>query len=282
MLGFRPRTEMPALLRMLRYGCRIRLHRPPRIGDAVVVEVHISDQKQESGRVAAERGAELIRAALDARGEATIIVATGASQFEMLEALVVQPDIDWSKVTGFHLDEYVGIEISHPASFRRYLKERFVEVLPSALRAFHYLSGEGDAAAECQRVGELIARESVDVAFIGIGENGHIAFNDPPADFETTEAYLVVDLDEACRQQQLGEGWFPSFDDVPKQAISMSVQQIMKSAAIICTVPDERKATAVAGAVQGEVTPAVPASILQQHADCHLYLDAPAASNLSP
>jgi glucosamine-6-phosphate deaminase len=247
----------------------------------VGVQTTTSDQKQESGRLAAARGANYIREAIAARGEATIIVATGASQFEMLEALVAERDIDWSKVTGFHLDEYVGIPIIHPASFRRYLWERFVSELPLPMRAFHSLSGEGDPGAECKRVGALIAEQPVDVAFIGIGENGHIAFNDPPADFETTEPYLVVDLDEACRQQQLGEGWFPTFDDVPKQAISMSIRQIMKSAAIICTVPDERKATAVAGATQGAVTPEVPASILQEHGDCHLYLDAAAASQLS-
>jgi len=135
--------------------------------------------------------------------------------------------------------------------------------------------------AECQRAGALIQEREVDVAFIGIGENGHIAFNDPPADFETTNPYLVVDLDDACRQQQLGEGWFPTFADVPKQAISMSVNQIMKSAAIVCTVPDERKAEAVANSLQGTVTPAVPASVMQKHADCHLYLDQPAASKLS-
>ena len=245
------------------------------------MEITISENKIESGRRAAQRGAELIRAAIAARGKATIIVATGASQFEMLEALVAEPDVDWSVVTGFHLDEYVGISITHPASFRKYLWERFVSKLPLPLKAFHYLDAEGDSEAECSRVGELISEEAVDVAFIGIGENGHVAFNDPPADFETAVPYIVVDLDEACRQQQLGEGWFPSFDAVPKQAVSMSAQQIMKSAAIICTVPDERKAEAVANASQGPVTPEVPASILQNHADCHLYLDEAAASKRS-
>ena len=245
------------------------------------MEITISENKVESGKRAAKRGAELIREAIAARGRATMIVATGASQFEMLEALVQEPDIDWSVVTGFHLDEYVGISITHPASFRKYLWERFVSKLSLPLRQFHYLNAEGDPGEECSRVGELIAQECVDVAFIGIGENGHVAFNDPPANFETTEPFIVVDLDEACRRQQLGEGWFPTFEDVPKQAVSMSAQQIMKTAAIICTVPDERKAEAVANASQGPVTPTVPASILQNHDDCHLYLDEAAASKRS-
>ena len=176
-----------------------------------------------------------------------------------------EPDIAWNRVTGFHLDEYVGLPIAHPASFRGYLWQRFVSRLPLPLAAFHFLDGEGDPQAECRRVGEIIRRHPIDVAFVGIGENGHLAFNDPPADFETEEPYLVVELDDACRRQQLGEGWFPTFDDVPQQAISMSVRQIMKSRAIICTVPDERKAEAVRNAVEGEVTPQVPASILQRH-----------------
>ncbi len=245
------------------------------------MEITISENKIESGKRAAKRGAELIREAIAKRGHATIIVATGASQFEMLEALVGEPDIDWSVVTGFHLDEYVGIPITHLASFRKYLWQRFVSKLPLPLQAFHYLDAASEPASECTRVGELISRESVDVAFIGIGENGHVAFNDPPADFEVEDPYIVVDLDEACRQQQLGEGWFPSFDAVPKQAVSMSAKQIMKSAAIICTVPDERKAVAVANASQGPITPDVPASILQKHANYHLYLDEAAASKRS-
>ncbi len=245
------------------------------------METSISEDKQTSGKLAAQRGATYIRQALADRGEATIIVATGASQFEMLEALVAEPDIDWQRVTGFHLDEYVDLTMTHPASFRLYLWQRFVSKLPRPPKAFHFLNAEQDPQAECQRAGELIAEHTVDVAFIGIGENGHIAFNDPPADFDVSDPYIVVNLDDACRLQQLGEGWFPTFEDVPKQAISMSAQQIMKSAAIICTVPDERKAQAVANATRGEVSADVPASILQQHAQCHLYLDQPAASKLN-
>lgn len=238
--------------------------------------------KLAMGKAAAAAGAEHIRRALAERGAANIIVATGASQFEMLAALVKEPNINWNRVTGFHLDEYVGLAIDHPASFRGYLWQRFVSQLPLPLRAFHFLNAEANPQAECKRVAEILRKHPVDVAFVGIGENGHLAFNDPPADFETEEPYLVVQLDDACRRQQLGEGWFPTFDDVPKQAISMSVRQIMNSAAIICTVPDERKAQAVKGAVEGAVSPQVPASILQQHRHCTLFLDPPAAAQLRP
>ena len=150
--------------------------------------------------------------------------------------------------------------------------------LPLPLAAFHFLDGEGDPEGECERASALIEETTIDVAFVGIGENGHLAFNDPPADFETERPYLLVDLDDDCRQQQFGEGWFPDFESVPKRAISMSVRQIMKSEAIVCTVPDERKAKAVQNATQGPVTPEVPASILQEHPDCHLFLDVAAAS----
>jgi glucosamine-6-phosphate deaminase len=244
------------------------------------MDIRIMPDKEQMGKAAAAAGAELLRTALTERGAANIIVATGASQFEMLAALSESPGIDWHRVTGFHLDEYVGLRITHPASFRRYLWERFVSRLPLPLRAFHFLDGEGDPATEAARVSEIIRRHPVDVAFVGIGENGHLAFNDPPADFETDEPYIVVRLDDACRRQQLGEGWFPTFDDVPREAISMSVRQIMKSRAIICTVPDERKAEAVRNAVEGNVTPQVPASILQRHERCTLLLDRPAASLL--
>jgi len=239
------------------------------------------DTKEEMGAAAAAAGAAKMRTAMEERGEINIIVATGASQFEMLEALTQEDGIDWTKVTVFHLDEYVGLSIEHPASFRKYLKERFEDQLPTPVKAFHYINAEDNPEAECHRVGELITASPIDVAFVGIGENGHLAFNDPPADFETEEPYLVVELDEACRQQQFGEGWFPNLEAVPAKAISMSVRQIMKSGSIICTVPDKRKSEAVRNAVEGEVTPQVPASILQEHADCHLYLDGPAADLLS-
>ncbi|MBT5311600.1 MAG: glucosamine-6-phosphate deaminase [Verrucomicrobia bacterium] len=233
--------------------------------------------KEEMGAAAAAHGVSKLQAVLAEKGSASFIVATGASQFEML-AKLAEADLPWNKLTGFHLDEYVGLSINHEASFRKYLWERFVSRLPLPLAAFHFLDGEEDADAECRRASELIEQTSIDVAFVGIGENGHLAFNDPPADFETDQPYLTVDLDDACRQQQFGEGWFPTLDAVPRQAISMSVRQIMKSDAIVCTVPDERKAEAVKNATQGPVTPEVPASILQEHPDCRLFLDAAAAS----
>ncbi len=244
------------------------------------MQIVIRDDPAQMGMQAAADGAVLIRQALETKGSATIIVATGASQFTMLEQLVREEGIDWSRITGFHLDEYIGLPLSHPASFRKYLKERFVDLVP--LKEFHYIDGEVQPAdEECRRLAAAISEHEVDVAFVGIGENAHLAFNDPPADFETESPYLIVDLDDACRQQQHGEGWFPTFDDVPKQAISMSVQQILKSKAIVCTVPDERKAEAVAASVEGTVTPDVPASILQNHSQTSLYLDRAAASKLT-
>jgi len=243
------------------------------------VNLNIFKTKAEMGAAAARQAAAWINAAIAEHGEANIILATGASQFEMLSSLVKQ-DVDWSKVTAFHLDEYIGLPDSHPASFRKYLKERFADKV-AGLKQFHYINGEGTPTAECVRVGALIRTSHIDVACIGIGENGHLAFNDPPADFDTDEPYIIVNLDEACRRQQLGEGWFPTLDDVPTQAISMSIKQIMKSAAIVCTVPDVRKAVAVQKAVEGPVTHMLPSSILQQHPRCEVYMDEPAAALLS-
>lgn len=242
------------------------------------MEIYIYPEKQEMGAAAAELAACHLRDAIAARGSANLILATGASQFEMLAALVALP-VEWSRVTAFHLDEYVGLSESHPASFRKYLKERFAAKAPS-LKAFHYINAEDDPAAECRRVGDILCRHPIDVACVGIGENGHLAFNDPPADFDTTEPYIVVELDEACRRQQLGEGWFDTLDDVPRRAVSMSIRQILASQCIICTVPDRRKAPAVRDTLEGQVSNTVPASILNTHDDCHLFLDEPAASML--
>jgi glucosamine-6-phosphate deaminase len=244
------------------------------------MRVVIGESKQAMANRAARDGAHHIREAIAERGEANIIVATGASQFEILAELVRADGIDWHRVTAFHLDEYVGLPIMHPASFRLYLWQRFVTKLPVPPRAFHFIDGDCDAEAECRRLSEITVKHPIDVAFVGIGENGHLAFNDPPADFETVQPYLVVALDEACRKQQLGEGWFKMLDDVPRRAISMSVRQIMMSKAIICTVPDDRKAKAVKNAVEGPVTPEVPASVLQQHEHAVLYLDRPSATLL--
>jgi glucosamine-6-phosphate deaminase len=244
------------------------------------MQIRTFDDKQQLGNAAAAEGAVAIRRAIEDRGEANIIVATGASQFEVLDALAHEPDIAWNRVTGFHLDEYAGLPITHPASFRLYLWQRFVSRLPLPLAAFHFLDGQRDLPSECRRVGASLREHPIDVAFVGIGENGHLAFNDPPANFETTEPYIVVELDDACRRQQLGEGWFPTFDDVPKRAISMSIQQIMKSNMIVCSVPDRRKAEAVRNSLQGPTTPDVPASILQKHENVTVYLDRESASLL--
>jgi glucosamine-6-phosphate deaminase len=193
---------------------------------------------------------------------------------------VKAPDIAWNRVTAFHLDEYVGMPITHPASFRKYLWERFVSRLPLPLAAFHYIDGEADPAGQCRTLSTAISEFTIDVAFVGIGENGHLAFNDPPADFQTTEPYIVVNLDEACRRQQLGEGWFKSLDEVPRQAISMSCRQILKSRAIIASVPDQRKAAAVKATVEGAISPRMPASILHKHPECAIFLDPDSASLL--
>jgi glucosamine-6-phosphate deaminase len=240
--------------------------------------ISIYADKTKMGTEAAKMAAHLLQQAITTRGDANLILATGASQFEMLGCLVIL-DIDWSKVTVFHLDEYIGLPESHPASFRKYLKERFENQVPG-LKIFHYINGETNPQVECERLGKLISSLTIDAACIGIGENGHLAFNDPPADFKTEKPYIVVDLDPACRQQQVGEGWFSSLAEVPKQAISMSIHQIMKSTAIICTVPDERKAEAVKNTVEGPVTNTVPASILQTHSRCRLFMDKTASAKL--
>ncbi|MEN6578254.1 MAG: glucosamine-6-phosphate deaminase [Phycisphaerales bacterium] len=245
------------------------------------VNKYIYQTKKEVGVAAANCAAQAIRSAIRNNGQANIILATGASQFEMLEQLVASQGIDWLKVVMFHLDEYIGLGADHPASFRRYLKERFVdEVAP--LRAAYFVKGDAeDPIEECRRLGVLIKAYPIDVACIGIGENGHLAFNDPPADFETQEAYLTVRLDEQCRKQQLGEGWFKSMSEIPTQAISMSIRQILKSKQLVVTVPDMRKARAVKTALEGPVTPECPASILQQHGNCTLFLDEHSASLLA-
>jgi len=242
------------------------------------MKVEIFDSKMEMGKAAANCAATIIRQALKERDVAFVIAATGASQFEFLDALVLQ-DLDWTKMVFFHLDEYVGLPATHPASFRRYLKERIVDRVP--LRSFHFINGEAeDVWEECRRLGQLISQQPIDVAFVGIGENGHLAFNDPPADFETNQPYIVVDLDEACRKQQVGEGWFRSIDEVPSQAISMSIRQILKASNVLCIVPDKRKAEAVKNCVELEVSPSRPASILQNHKNATLFLDRDSSSLL--
>ena len=228
---------------------------------------------------AARHAAQSLRIAIGARGDARIVAATGASQFDFLEALTAAPDIDWTRVEMFHLDEYVGLPIDHPASFRKYLLERLIR--KTGMTRYHLLDGEHDAARVAEHVGQEIGRTPVDVAFVGIGENGHLAFNDPPADFVTDRPYVIVTLDAACRRQQVGEGWFASVAEVPSEAVSMSVRQILKSREIICVVPDARKAQAVKACIDGELSPMAPASILRTHANATIYLDRDSAALLT-
>jgi glucosamine-6-phosphate deaminase len=244
------------------------------------MEIIISNNVRELGKASGSEAARLIHTAIAEKGAANIILATGTSQFETLNQLVSEQGIDWSKVVMFHLDEYIGLPITAKASFRKYLKERFIEKIPS-LKAAHLINGEENAERECKRLGDLIKKHPIDVALVGIGENSHLAFNDPPADFETEQPYIIVQLDEACREQQLGEEWFETFDEVPHQAISMSIKQIIKSKHIICCVPDSRKAVAVKNTLEHPVSNLYPASILQLHPNCTIYLDKRSALLLS-
>lgn len=242
--------------------------------------IRVFTDKETLGRSAAEQAATAIRGAISERGHARIIAATAASQREFLDALTNAAGIDWTKVEAFHLDEYIGLPITHPGSFRKILLEQLIE--KTGIRRYHLLDGDAaDPAAVVREVGERLASAPIDIAFLGIGENGHIAFNDPPADFETQDPYLIVNLDEACRQQQVGEAWFANISQVPKQAISMSAQQILKAKEILAVVPDKRKAQAIKACLEGEISPLAPASILRRHPNATVYLDTNSASLLS-
>lgn len=241
---------------------------------------HIHPDRLSSGNSAAELVAKILRTSIRDRGRANLLVATGTSQFAVLGQLTQSPGVRWDHVHLFHLDEYVGLAASHPASFRHYLQERFVKQLPMAPRSFLELRGENPIHCELSRLSQAIPDEMFDVAIIGIGENGHIAFNDPPANFETTDPFLLVELDAACRQQQVSEGWFPSLDSVPRYAITMSLDRILRSRQIVCVVPEKRKAEAVKNALEGPLTPFVPASILRTHPSVDLFLDCDSASLL--
>lgn len=242
------------------------------------MNIQIAKNPQELGNKAAEYTAAIINDRIARNGKARIVLSTGASQFETLEALIKQ-NIDWSKVEMFHLDEYVALPETHQASFRKYLKERFANKVSPEMKAF-YVNGEGDIQANIAKLTEEIRKAPIDVGLIGIGENGHIAFNDPPADFDTKESYIVVDLDEACKNQQVGEGWFGSIDEVPKQAISMTVHQIMQCEVIVSCVPHAVKARAVKNFITHDVSNLVPATKLKEHADFILFLDEASASEL--
>lgn len=243
------------------------------------MELRTYDTTQEMAREAATAAAAALREAIRTQGSARFIVATGTSQMAFLNELTSQ-DVEWSATTMFHLDEYIGLGADHRASFVNYLQKNVIDrVRPGCT---HLLDGRADPEVERRRLSLLVAESPVDVAFVGIGENGHLAFNDPPADFETREPYLLVTLDEACRLQQVGEGWFSSIGEVPTRALSMSIHRIMQSRRIICTVPDRRKAEAVRDCLSGNypVAPEYPASILRNHENCTVFLDPDAASLL--
>ena len=241
------------------------------------MEIRICKNSQQLGVSAAKHVAEAINKYIALNGTARIALSTGASQFDTLKALT-QENVDWTKVEMFHLDEYVDLPITHGASFRKYLQERFLDKLPCPMKAVHFVSGD---PADIPALTAEIRKAPIDVGLIGIGENGHIAFNDPPADFQTQEAYIVVDLDERCKQQQMGEGWFPTLDDVPKQAVSMTVYQILSCREIVSCVPYAVKAEAVRKTLQAEAaTNLVPATTLKYHDNYILYVDADSAKEV--
>jgi len=241
--------------------------------------IKVFDDKRSLGLAAAHQAADAIRMAIQKNNRARMIAATGASQFELLDALTSLEGIDWKRVEMFHLDEYIGLPADHPASFRNYLRARLIDKV--GITHHHLLDGEQEPATVIRTVGHALQSAPIDVALVGIGENGHLAFNDPPADFDTEEPYLVVTLDEDCRRQQLGEGWFENLSDVPRQAISMGIRQILSAQEIIAAVPDARKAKAVAACCEGDISPLAPASILRTHPNTTVYLDKSSAALLS-
>lgn len=244
------------------------------------MNIKVFKDKDSLGKAAAEHATGVIRRAILDRGRARVIAATAASQKEFLEYLTGAPGIDWQLVELFHLDEYIGLPITHPGSFRKMLLEQLIH--KTGIVKYHLLDGDGDAPTVVAGASAAVASEPIDIAFLGIGENGHLAFNDPPADFDTEEPYLIVKLDEACRRQQVGEAWFSDISQVPQQAISMSVRQIMKVKEVLAIAPDTRKAAAVQRCFEGEIGPMAPASVLRNHPQATVYLDKHSAALLNP
>lgn len=244
------------------------------------MEIKVFGDRKSMAASAAQRAADAIRGAIAEHSQARVVAATAASQQEFLADLTQAPGIDWSRVEAFHLDEYIGLPMSHPGSFRKMFTEQFVQ--RTGVSKYHLLHGDGDLPNVLKEANEAISSAPIDVAFIGIGENGHLAFNDPPADFETADPYIVVELDGACRRQQVGEGWFRDIAEVPQQAISMSIRQIMKTNELIAIVPGPNKAEAVQLCFHGPVTPMAPASILRTHPRATVYLDRDSAARLDP
>jgi len=243
------------------------------------MRIQIFEGRDALGKAAAAQAAAGIQRAIRENGKARIIGASAASQFEFLEALIATPGIDWKKVELFHLDEYIGLARTHPASFCKFLQDRLIS--KTGLTSCHFLDGEDAPAEVIRRTNAAISAAPIDVAFVGIGENGHLAFNDPPADFETEEPYIVVNLDEACRRQQVGEGWFPNLEAVPTRAISMSVRQVLKAKEILAVVPGRKKAQAIKACFDGPLSPMAPSSILRTHPNATIYLDRESSALLS-
>jgi len=261
--------------------CRLHVITNSELRNSICVLIKVFKSRDSLGQAAAEQAAAAIRRAIAAQGQARIIAATGTSQAAFLNALTKANDIPWAKVEAFHLDEYIGLPITHPASFRKILLEQLMR--KAGIVNYHLLDGDApDPDEVVRRVGKQLASSPVDVAFLGIGENGHIAFNDPPADFATEDPYILVELDEVCRRQQVGEGWFADISQVPKQAISMSVRQILKTKELVAVVPETRKAQAVKACFEGPVSPMAPGSILRTHPNATVYLDRDSAALLSP
>jgi glucosamine-6-phosphate deaminase len=242
------------------------------------MKFEIFNDRRSMGKAAASQAAAAIQAAILNHGSARIVAATAASQKEFLEELTSAPGIDWTVVEAFHLDEYIGLGVDHPGSFRRMLLDQLIH--KTGIAHYHLLGGDGDLKSAVREASQAVASGPIDIAFLGIGENGHLAFNDPPADFDTEEPYLVVALDEACRRQQVGEAWFADISDVPQQAISMSVKQILKAKELIAVVPGPQKSEAIKACFNGEISPAAPASILRTHANVTVYLDEASAALL--
>lgn len=243
------------------------------------MKIRIFPNKHEMARAAAGHAGDSLRRLLQEQLTVRLLAATGASQIEFLDDLTSQACIEWSRVELFHLDEYLGIPPDHPASFARYIKERIID--HTGIQHYHLVDGRRDPQEVAAEVSRQITAAPIDLAFTGIGENGHLAFNDPPADFEIEAAYLMVTLNQASRQQQVGEGWFASVDDVPKQAITISIRQLLKAKEILCIVPDTRKAPAVKACLEGPISPNAPASALRLHPNTTVFLDAGSASLLT-
>lgn len=242
--------------------------------------VKVFDDKVSLGKAAAAQASAAIRFANANHGHARVVAASAASQFEFLEALTATPGIDWQHVELFHLDEYIGLPMTHPASFCKFLQEHLIA--KTGITKYHLLDGSLDPAETIRCTGKALSSAPIDIAFLGIGENGHVAFNDPPADFAIEDPYIIVTLDQACRRQQVGEGWFESLEAVPKQAISMSVRQVLKAKEILAVVPDARKAPAIKACFDGPISPMAPSSILRTHANATIYLDRQSSALLSP